>query len=73
MPPNNKNVGAGLYNIYRPLALWCWVVPPYILDGASHTGQAKIEAGSQVLVVPTELTQSMMIYVFCIHSGNGQS
>ena len=27
-PPNNKNVEAGLYNIYRPLALWCWVVPP---------------------------------------------
>ena len=27
-PPHNKNVGAGLYNIYRPLALWCWVVPP---------------------------------------------
>ena len=27
-PPNNENVGAGLYNIYRPLASWCWVVPP---------------------------------------------
>ena len=35
-PPNNKNVGAGLYNIYRPLASWCWVVPPQYL--ALHIG-----------------------------------
>ena len=38
------------------------------LDSASHTthAQAKIEARSQALVVPTELTQSMIIWVFCI-------
>ena len=28
--------------------------------------QAKIEAGSQALVVPSELTRSMIICVFCI-------
>ena len=40
----------------------------YTLDRASHTthAQAKIEARSQALVVPTELTQSMIICVFCI-------
>ena len=37
-----------------------------------HCGQAKIEAGSQALVVPTELTRSMII---CggFYCGNGQS
>ena len=29
-------------------------------------GQAKIEARSQALVVPTELTRSVIICVFCI-------
>ena len=39
----------------------------YTLDGAPpHRGQAKIEAGSQALVVPTDLTQSMIICVFFI-------
>ena len=31
-----------------------------------HCGQAEIEARSQALVVPTELTRSMIICVFCI-------
>ena len=31
-----------------------------------NCGQAKIEAGSQALVVPTELTRSVIICVFCI-------
>ena len=31
-----------------------------------HCGQAKIGAGSQALVVPTELTRRMIICVFCI-------
>ena len=35
-----------------------WCIP--------HCGQAKIEAGSEALVVPTELTRSMEICVFCI-------
>ena len=35
-----------------------WCIP--------HCGQAKIEAGSQALVVPTELTRSVIICVFCI-------
>ena len=39
----------------------------YTLDGASHTvDKAKIEARSQALVVPTELTRNMIICVFCI-------
>ena len=40
----------------------------YTLNSASHTvgrRQAQIEAGSQALVVPTELTRSTMICVFC--------
>ena len=32
----------------------------------AHRGQAKIEARSQALVVPTDLTRSMIICVFCI-------
>ena len=39
----------------------------YTLDGASQTVRwTKIEAGSQALVVPTGLTRSMIICVFCI-------
>ena len=32
----------------------------------AHSEQAKIEAGSQALVGPTELAQNMIICVFCI-------
>ena len=42
---------------HRYLIYTRWCIP--------HCGQAKIEARSQALVVPTELTQSMIIYVFC--------
>ena len=38
----------------------------YIRWRIPHRGQSKIEAGSQALVVPTELTRSMIICVFCI-------
>ena len=31
-----------------------------------HCGQAKIEVGSQALVVPTELARNMIICVFLI-------
>ena len=31
-----------------------------------HSGQAKIEANSQALVVPTKLTRSMIICILCI-------
>ena len=43
---------------HRYLIYTRWCIP--------HCGQAKIEAGSQALVVPTELTRSMIICVFCI-------
>ena len=43
------------YHRYLMYTRWC--IP--------HCGQAKIEAGSQALVVPTELTRSMIICVFC--------
>ena len=43
---------------YKYLIYTRWRIP--------HCGQAKIEAGSQALVVPTELTWSMTICVFCI-------
>ena len=45
----------------------CWY-HRYLMDTRwciSLSGQAKIEAGSQSLVVPTELTRSMIICVFC--------
>ena len=35
-----------------------WCIP--------HSGQAKIEAGSQALVVPTDSTPSMVICVFSL-------
>ena len=38
----------------------------YTRQWIPHCGQAKIEAGSQALVVPTESTRSMIICVFCI-------
>ena len=41
---------------HRYLIYTGWCIP--------HCGQAKIEAGSQALVVPTELTRSMIICVF---------
>ena len=43
---------------HRYLIYTRWRIP--------HCGQAKIEAGSQALVVLTELTQSMIICVFFI-------
>ena len=43
---------------HRYLIYTRWCIP--------HCGQAKIEAGPQVLVVPTELTRSMIICVFLI-------
>ena len=43
---------------HRYLIYTRWCIP--------HCGQAKIEARSQAVVVPTELTQSMIICVFCI-------
>ena len=43
---------------HRYLVYTRWRIP--------HCGQAKIEAGSQALVIPTELTRSMIICVFCI-------
>ena len=45
-------------NGHRYLMYSKWCIP--------HRGQAKIEARSQALVVPTELTRSMIICVFCI-------
>ena len=45
-----------LYHRYLIYTRWC--IP--------HCGQAKIEAGSQALVVPKKLTRSMIICVFCI-------
>ena len=44
--------------VRRYLIYTRWCIP--------HCEQAKIEAGSQALVVPTELTRSMIICVFCI-------
>ena len=44
--------------VHRYLIYTRWCVP--------HCGQAKIEARSQALVVPTVLTRSMIISVFCI-------
>ena len=43
---------------YRYLVYTRWRIP--------RCGQTKIEVGSQALVVPTELTRSMIICVFCI-------
>ena len=43
-----------------------WVARVQALLGWTYCGQAKIEARSQALVVPTELTRSMIICVFCI-------
>ena len=43
---------------HRYLIYTRWCIP--------HCGQAKIEAGSQALVVPTELRRSMIICVLCI-------
>ena len=43
---------------HRYLIYTRWCIP--------HCGQAKIEAISQALVVPTELIWSMIICVFCI-------
>ena len=43
---------------HRYLIYTRWCIP--------HCGQAKIEARSQALVVPTELTRSIIICVFCI-------
>ena len=43
---------------HRYLIYTRWRIP--------HCGQAKIEAASQALFVPTELTRSMIICVFCI-------
>ena len=43
---------------HRYLIYTRWCIP--------HCWQAKIEAESQALVVPTELTRSMIICVFCI-------
>ena len=43
---------------HRHLIYIRWCIP--------HCGQEKIEAKSQALVVPTELTRSMIICVFCI-------
>ena len=47
---------ACVYHRYLIYTRWC--IP--------HCGQAKIEAGSQALVVPTELTRSMIICVFYV-------
>ena len=47
---------ATLNHRYHIYTRWC--IP--------HCGQAKIEARSQALVVPPELTWSMIICVFCI-------
>ena len=43
---------------HRYLIYTTWCIP--------HCGQANIEAGSQALVAPTELTRSMIICVFYI-------
>ena len=44
--------------IHRYLIYTRWCIP--------HCGEAKIKARLQALVVPTELTRSMIICVFCI-------
>ena len=49
-------VSVSIHHRYLLYTRWC--IP--------HCGQAKIEARSQALVVPTELTRSMIICVFCI-------
>ena len=63
-------VARQLTTVFTAQAISALCFPPidisYTLDGASHCGQANIEAGSQALVVPTELTRSMIICVFCI-------
>ena len=43
---------------HRYLAYTRWCIP--------HCGQAKIKGRSQALVVPTELTRSKIICIFCI-------
>ena len=45
-------------NHHRYLIYTRWCIP--------HCGQAKIEAGSQALVVPMGLTRSIIVSVFCI-------
>ena len=45
-------------SLHRYLIYTRWCIP--------LCGQAKIEARSQAPVVPTELTRSMIIWVFCI-------
>ena len=47
-------VGTACSHRYLTYTRWC--IP--------HCGQAKIEAGSQALVVPTELTRGMIIWGF---------
>ena len=51
-----SSLAQGLYHRY--LIYTRWRIP--------HCGQAKIEAGSQAMVVPTELTRSMINCVFFI-------
>ena len=51
-----SSLAQGLY--HRSLIYTRWRIP--------HCGQAKIEARSQAMVVPTELTRSMIICVFFI-------
>ena len=51
-----SSLAQGLYHRY--LIYTRWRIP--------HCGQAKIEVGSQAMVVPTELTRSMIICVFFI-------
>ena len=55
MPPKEVLV-VGIMHRYLIYTRWCIL----------HCGQAKIEAVSHALVVPTELTCSMIICVFCI-------
>ena len=57
---SSANFGTTLYHRYLIYTRCC--IP--------HCGQAKIEARSQALVVPTESTGSMIICVFCIAEMN---
>ena len=47
-----------MQHAHRYLIYTRWCIP--------HCGQAIIEARSQALVVPTELTRNVIICVFCI-------
>ena len=58
--PVNANSCQHRYLIYTG-----WCIP--------HCGQAKIEAGSQTLVVPTELIRSMNYNLCILYCKNGQS